>query len=88
MESMKKLLKKFSSRNDIIVALLGITLLILLVFIYLNPKNKLVILFACISCGLLNVMQGLKYRGDSKKMTTAASYIIIIVVGIIVFKLK
>ncbi len=88
MKVLKKLVGKFSSKYDIMITLVGIALLILIVIIFLNPRNMTIILIACFACGSINILQGMKHMRDPKKRTTGMSYlmlgIIVIVVGFII----
>ena len=88
MNVIKKLLEKFSAKYDILITLVGVALLIIVVIIFMNPGNMTVILTACIACGTINILQGMKLMKDSKKRMTGTSYlclgIIVIVVGFII----
>jgi 4-hydroxybenzoate polyprenyltransferase len=88
MNGLKKLIAKFSSMYDIIIALIGIALFIIVIIIFMNHQNLTVILIACIACGIINILQGLKMMKDPKKRMTGMSYlllgIVIIVVGFLI----
>jgi hypothetical protein len=77
----KKLLEKFTLKSDIINLILGIALIVSLILIYQNPMNKYAILAACISGGLMNIMNGMKLMKDPKKRTSGITFVMM---GIIV----
>ena len=81
MDKRKKLLEKFTLKSDIINLILGIALIVSLILIYQNPMNKYAILAACISGGLMNIMNGMKLMKDPKKKTSGMTFVMM---GIIV----
>jgi len=72
----KKLLEKFTLKSDIINLILGIALIVSLILIYQNPMNKYAILAACISGGLMNIMNGMKLMKDPKKKTSGMTFVL------------
>lgn len=75
MDRLKKLLKDSSLKNDVINTLLGVALIVSLILMFLNPTNQIAILFACMTGGLINIMNGLKLTKDPKKKTTGMTYL-------------
>jgi uncharacterized membrane protein HdeD (DUF308 family) len=90
-DKFRKLLKELSLKSDIINLLVGIVLIVSLILIFQNPLNKYAILAACISGGLMNIMNGLKQMKDPKKKTSGMSFLmmgsIVIALGFIVIEL-
>ena len=76
MDKRKKLLEKFTLKSDIINLILGIALIVSLILIYQNPMNKYAILAACISGGLMNIMNGMKLMKDPKKKTSGMTFVL------------
>lgn len=91
MEKLNKFIKKITLKSNIILALAGIILMIVIIFIYLNPTNLNAILIAAIACGIMNIIQAFKMLKDPKRKSMGLTYlmmgIIIIVVGFIIVKL-
>lgn len=87
MDKFKKLLEEFSLKSDIINTLVGIALIVSLILIFLNPNNQYAILLACISGGLMNILNGLKLMKDPKKRSTGMTFLmlgaIVIILGFI-----
>ena len=85
----KKQSKKPSVRADIINTVAGIALIVFIVLIFVFPNNHYAILAACITGGLMNIMNGLKQRKSptGKSMSTALIVMgaIVIFLGLVVF---
>ena len=75
MNRLKKLFSDFSLRADIINIIIGIVLIVSLIFVFLNPYHRYAILTACLSGGLMNIMNGLKMLRDPKKKTLSMSFV-------------
>ncbi|MDD3174210.1 MAG: hypothetical protein PHF63_11260 [Herbinix sp.] len=92
MNKFKKLIKEFSLKSDIINTIVGIILIVSLIFILQNPRNHAAILTACISGGLINILNGFNLMKNPKKMSTGMSFlmmgIILIVLGFIIINLS
>jgi predicted membrane channel-forming protein YqfA (hemolysin III family) len=90
-EKLRKFLKQFTLKSDIINLLVGIALIVSLIFIYQNPLNKYAILAACVSGGLINIMNGLKLIKDPKKKTSGMTYLmmgsIVVILGFIIVEI-
>jgi len=84
MNRLRKLLKDISLKSDIINVIVGVVLIVSLIIIFQNPYNRYAILIACISGGLMNILNGLKYRKDPKKKTMGMSFLMM---GVIVMLL-
>lgn len=82
--NLKKLLKKISLKSDIINIVLGVAFIISLIAIFQNPTNRIAILTASSSGGVLNAMFGVKMMKDPKRKSTGMSYVLI---GIIIVAL-
>lgn len=91
MDKLKKLLKEFSLRSDIMNAIVGIVLIVSLILIFQNPNNRYAILVACISGGLMNILSGLKQMKEPKRKTTGLTFImlgvIVIFLGFVIMRL-
>lgn len=75
MNNLKKILKKFSLKADMINIAVGIALIVSLIFIYQNPYNHYAILTACTAGGIMYMMLGLKIMKKPKQKTTGMTYI-------------
>ncbi len=90
MNKFKKQLEKFSSGNnkinilDLINTIVGIALIVSLILIFQNPTNRYAILAACISGGLVNILNGVKLTRSPKSKTTGFTFIMmgVIVIGL------
>ncbi len=91
MDKLKKLLKEFSLKSDVINTLVGIVLIVSLILIFRNPYNQYAILAACIAGGLMNIMNGLKLMKDPKKKTAGMPFLmmgsIVIILGFIIVEM-
>lgn len=84
MDGLKKLIKILTIKGDIINTVLGILLIISLIFIYMDPVNKLAIILACSTGGLMNVMNGLKVIKDPQKKSSGMTFLMM---GVIIISL-
>jgi hypothetical protein len=97
MNRFKKQLEEFSSVSskvnilDLINTIVGIVLIVSLILIFQNPMNRYAILAACISGGLVNVLNGVKQMKDPKRKMTGLTFImmgvIVIVLGFIIIEM-
>ncbi len=97
MNKFKKQLEQHLSGNnkiniiDFINTIVGIVLIISLILIFQNPANRYAILAACISGGLVNVINGVKQMKDPKRKTTGLTFImmgvIVIVLGFAIIQM-
>jgi hypothetical protein len=97
MNKFKKLLDKFSSGSskinllDLINTIVGIVLIVSVILIFQNPMNRYAILAACISGGLVNILNGVKQMNDPKRKTTGLTFlmmgVIVIVLGFIIIEM-
>ncbi|MBE5966759.1 MAG: hypothetical protein E7255_07295 [Lachnospiraceae bacterium] len=76
MDKLKKLIKEFSLSYDVINLLLGTVLLIFLVLVFRYPGNRLFLLIAFTSGGFMNIINGLKFKKNSKKKSMGMSFIL------------
>ena len=85
-----KLLMKVTKYGDKSNMVLGVALIVSLLLIYIFPNNRAVILSACISGGLMNIINGLKMIKDPKKMSSGMTFlavgVLIIVLGFIIIR--
>jgi hypothetical protein len=81
MDRWKKLLEEFSLKSDLMITLMGISLIISLLFIFQDPGNDTAVLAAALSGGCIYLLNGLKLWKDPKKKMTGYSYLMM---GIIV----
>lgn len=77
MNNLMKLLKNISLKSNTIQVVLGIVLIISLSVVLLNPYNKLAVLTATTSGGLINAMFGVNMMKDPKRKSTGMSYVLI-----------
>ncbi len=97
MNKLKKLLEDFSSGSnkinilDLINTIVGIALIVSLILIFQNPMNRYAILAACISGGLVNILNGVKQTRNPKSKMTGMTFImmgvIVIVLGFIIIEM-
>jgi hypothetical protein len=91
MNNRKKQLEKLPIKSDIINTIVGIALIVSVVLIFIFPYNQYAILAACISGGLINIMNGLKQRKEpgrkSMSMTLIMMGIIVIFLGFVIIKI-
>ncbi len=89
MNDPKRQPKKPSVKGDIINTVAGIALVVFVVLIFVFPNNHYAILAACITGGLMNIMNGLKQRkgpaGGSMGTSLIVMGVIVILLGFIVF---
>ncbi|MGB4660732.1 MAG: hypothetical protein WBI07_16285 [Mobilitalea sp.] len=90
MNLFNKLLMKVIKYGDKSNMILGVALIVSLLLIYIFPNNQIAILSACISGGLMNIVNGLKMIRDPKKLSTGMTFlamgVLIIVLGFIIIK--
>lgn len=81
MNKQKKLLQDHNLLIDILNTLLGVALIIFLIFIFKNPRDKRVIMTAFFIGGSMNILNGIKYLKTSKKNAMGTTSVIL---GIII----
>jgi hypothetical protein len=74
-ERLKKLLKEFSLKRDIVNSIIGLALVVSIILIFQNPNNPYAIMLACAAGGLMNIMNGLNMIKDPKKKMMGMSFI-------------
>ena len=97
MNKFKKQLEEYSSGNnklniiDLINTIVGIVLIVSLILIFQNPTNRYSILVACISGGLVNVLNGVKQMKDPKHKMTGLTFlmmgVIVIILGFVIVEM-
>ena len=97
MNKLKKQLEESSSGNnkinilDLINTVVGVALIVSLILIFQNPTNRYAILAACISGGLVNVLNGVKQVKDPKRKMSGLTFImmgvIVIILGFIIIEM-
>ncbi len=89
MNDPRKQSKKPSVKGDLINTIAGIALIVFIVLIFVFPNNHYAILAACITGGLMNIMNGLKQRkspvGNSMGTALIVMGAIVIFLGFVVF---
>lgn len=92
MEKIKKLLKAFPFKTEIVNLMLGIALVVALFLIFLKPDNKAALLTACIAGGFINILNGLRIVKEPKKSTMGMTYImmgiLLIFLGFLLYQLN
>lgn len=92
MNKLKNIIDRISQKSNILIAVTGVILLISLICVYLIPDSKISLLTACVACGLMNIIQGIKFMDNKNKKTTGWSMltlgIIIIVVGFVIVRIS
>lgn len=81
MNKKKKLLQDHNLLIDILNTLLGIALIIFLILIFKNPRDKRVIMTAFFLGGSMNILNGIKYLKTPKKNAMGTTSVIL---GIII----
>ena len=81
MNKKKKLLQDHNLLIDILNTLLGIALIIFLILIFKNPRDKRVIMTAFFLGGSMNILHGIKYLKTPKKNAMGTTSVIL---GIII----
>ncbi|NLP35593.1 MAG: hypothetical protein GX359_10485 [Clostridiales bacterium] len=76
MDKIKKLIREFSLSLDIINVLLGILLMIFLILIFTIPHNSLLLFMAFATGGIMNIVNGLKYKKDPKRRNMGMLFIL------------
>ncbi len=88
MNNPKKQYEKPSIKGDIVNLIVGIALIVSVVLIFVFPYNHYAILAACISGGLMNIMNGLKQRKEPGRRSMGMSFmmmgIIVIFLGFVI----
>ena len=88
MDKLKKLIKDFSLSYDVINLLLGMVLLVFLILVFRHPSNRLFLFIAFASGGLMNIVNGLKFKKDLKRKNMGMSFIlfgmIVILIGFLI----
>jgi hypothetical protein len=97
MNKIKKQLEEASFGNnkinilDLINTVVGVALIVSLILIFQNPTNRYAILAACISGGLVNILNGVKQVKDPKRKMSGLTFImmgvIVIVLGFIIIEM-
>ncbi|MBP1753605.1 MAG: hypothetical protein H6Q59_3 [Firmicutes bacterium] len=97
MNKFMKQWKEFSEGNnqihilDLINTIVGVVLIVSLILIFQHPENRYAILAACLSGGLMNIINGLKQMKDVKRRMTGMTFlmlgVIVIVLGFIILGL-
>ncbi len=91
MKDPKRQSEKPSVTIDIINTAAGIALIVSVVLIFIFPYNHYAILAACISGGLINIMNGLKQRKEpgrrSMGMTLIMMGAIVIFLGFVIISI-
>jgi hypothetical protein len=97
MNKFKKQLEEYSLRNnrinlvDLINMVVGVALIVSLVIIFQYPTNRYAILTACLSGGVMNILNGIKQMKDPKRKMTGLTFImmgvIVIVLGFIIMEM-
>ncbi len=97
MNKFKKQLEEYSSGNnkvniiDLINTVVGIALMVSLILIFQNPTNRYAIMAACISGGIVNILNGVKQTKDPKRKMTGLTFImmgvIVIILGFIIIQM-
>ncbi len=76
---------------DLINLIVGVTLIVSLVLIFQHPTNRYAILSACLSGGLMNILNGIKQMKDPKRKMTGLTYlmmgVLVIVLGFIIIEM-
>jgi len=75
MNRLRKIINEISLQSDKINAIWGIALVISLLLVFFYPNNQFAILAACIFGGLMNIMNGIKYRRDPMRKTIGMTFI-------------
>lgn len=90
LNQLKKLINDNKLLFDIINVILGIGVIILVILAFLFKNNPIILFVFFMVCGIMNIVNGLKFYKESKKRTMANSFVmlgvIIIIVGVYVFK--
>ena len=97
MSKFKKRIEEFMSGNnrvniiDLINTVVGVILIVSLILIFQHPTNRYAIMAACISGGLMNILNGMKQIKNPKYKMTGLTYImmgvIVIVLGFIIIEM-
>lgn len=88
MNGLKKRFKDIILIRKFFSASLGLVFVASLMILFQNPLNQYAVLAICISAGLMNVQNGIKYMEDSKKktmgMTSLMMGAIVILLGFLI----
>lgn len=94
MSKFKKQLEEYLTKNnrinlvDLINIVVGVALIVSLILIFQHPTNRYAILVACLSGGIMNILNGMKQMKDPKRKMTGLTYVmmgvIVIVLGFII----
>ncbi len=97
MSKFMKQLKEYSTgRNqihllDLINTIVGVALIVSLILIFQHPENRYAIMVACLSGGLMNILNGLKQMKDIKRRTMGMTFlmmgVIVILLGFIIIQI-
>lgn len=97
MSKFMKQLKEYSTGSnqihllDLINTIVGVALIVSLILIFQHPENRYAILAACLSGGLMNILNGLKQMKDSKRRTMGMTFlmmgVIVILLGFIIIQI-
>ena len=76
MNKFKKQFEEYASKNnrigmvDLINTIVGVALIVSLILIFQHPTNRYAILAACLSGGLMNLINGVKQMKNPKQKMT------------------
>lgn len=76
---------------DLINTIVGVALIVSLVLIFQHPENRYAILAACLSGGLMNILNGLKQMKDVKRRMMGMTFLmmgtIVIILGFLIIQM-
>lgn len=97
---MNKFMKQFKEDSpghnqihfvDLINTIVGVALVVSLVLIFQHPENRYAILAACLSGGLMNILNGLKQMKDVRRRMMGMTFLmmgaIVIVLGFLIIQM-
>lgn len=97
MNKFRKQLKEDSLRTnqihllDVINTIMGVALIVSVVLIFQHPENRYAILAACLSGGLMNILNGLKQMKDTKRRMMGMTFLmmgtILIILGFLILQI-